>query len=110
MTAYSTMVLRAVPANLRHALTRWMIEPASGVFVGNISAKVRDQLWAIVTEETQEGWALLIHSSDNEQGYIIRSCGTERRHIIDLDGLQLVALPAQHLDNPSIPKNRAELS
>lgn len=110
MSSHATMVLVAVPPNVRHALTRWMIEPAAGVFVGTISAKVRDELWATVREETHGGWALLIHPDDTEQGFTIQTCGDDRRHIIDLDGVQLVALSAEHLDNPVVPPIAAEPS
>ena len=103
MTGHATMVLVAVPPNIRHALTRWMTEPAAGVFVGTMSARVREELWRTVENETHGGWALLMYPDDTEQGFSIRTCGEDRRRIIDLDGLQLAALPAEHLDNPAIP-------
>ena len=105
MASHATMIFTAIPPNVRHALTRWMIEPAAGVFVGRMSAKVRDKLWAVVEQETHGGWALLVYPDETEQGFSIRSCGIDRRHIVDLDGLQLAALPAEHLDNPYIPGN-----
>ena len=40
------MVLENVPPSLRGELTRWLIEPRPGVFVGHVSALVRDRLWA----------------------------------------------------------------
>jgi len=104
----ATFVLTAVPPNIRHALTRWMIEPAPGVFVGTVSARVRDELWNIIESETHGGWALLIHPDTTEQGFSIQTCGEDRRHIVDFDGLHLVSLPAEHLDNLSVP-DKAEL-
>ncbi|MDE0499642.1 MAG: type I-E CRISPR-associated endoribonuclease Cas2 [Acidimicrobiales bacterium] len=104
----ATFVLTAVPPNIRHALTRWMIEPAPGVFVGTMSARVRDELWHIIEGETHGGWAILIHPDTSEQGFAIRTCGTDRRHIVDIDGLQLVTMPAEHLDNFTAP-HEAEL-
>jgi len=80
-----------------------MIEPAPGVFVGTLSARVRDHLWDTIEQAIHDGWALLIHPADTEQGFAIRVCGTERRHIVDLDDLQLVALPAMHLENLTNP-------
>lgn len=71
--------------------------------MGTLSARVRDHLWDTIEQATHDGWALLIHPADTEQGFAIRACGTERRHIVDLDDLQLVALPAEHLDNLAIP-------
>ena len=90
---YTTFILTAVPPNLRHALTRWMIEPAAGVFVGTISVRVRDELWAQIRAAVADGCGLSVSSGPTEQGFTIRSCGTQRRELIDLDGLQLVAHP-----------------
>ena len=105
MASHSTIILTDVPSNIRHALTRWMIEPAPGVFIGTTSARVRDLLWDTIEQAVHAGWGLLIHPDNTEQGFTIRVCGTERRRITDLDGLQLVALPAEHLDNSNIPSS-----
>ena len=40
------VVLTACPVGLRGDLTRWLLEISPGVFVGHISARVRDGLWA----------------------------------------------------------------
>jgi len=39
------MILETVPVGLRGELTRWLIEPHPGVFVGHVSGLVRDRLW-----------------------------------------------------------------
>src|SRR5688572_28601071 len=39
------MLLEKVPLRLRGELTRWLIEPRTGVFVGHVNAMVRDRLW-----------------------------------------------------------------
>ena len=106
----ATFILTAVPPNIRHALTRWMIEPAPGVFVGTMSARVRDELWGTIESETHGGWALLIHPAANEQGFSIRTCGEERRNVVDMSGLQLIAMSAEHLDNRTVPSKPHTLS
>lgn len=98
-----TYVLVAVPPNIRHALTRWMIEPAPGVFIGTISAKVRDELWTIIRQETWEGWALMVHPSANEQGFTIETTGVDRRSIVDFDGVQLASMQPMQLENRTEP-------
>jgi CRISPR-associated protein Cas2 len=105
MASPVTFIMVAVPPNIRHAVTRWMIEPAPGVFVGTISAKVRDELWAEIETETHGGWAVLIHTAANEQGFDIRTAGIERRLVIDLDGLKLIgtATPDPLLENRQGP-------
>ena len=99
MAAPVTLVLVAVPPNIRHALTQWMIEPAPGVFVGTVSARVRDHLWNQIESETHGGWGLLIHADETEQGFTIRVCGDDRRRMVDFEGITLVAMPDANLDN-----------
>ena len=106
MAAPVTLILVAVPPNIRHALTQWMIEPAPGVFVGTISARVRDEIWEQVAVETHGGWGLLIHPDDTEQGFTIRVCGEDRRRIVDFEGIALVSMPDANLDNLESAGNR----
>ena len=46
-----------------------MIEPQAGVFVGNISALVRDKLWEYVCEEAPEASAMMLYGAQTEQGF-----------------------------------------
>ena len=69
----------AVPDHLRGALSRWMIEPAPGLYVGSLSARVRDELWTTTSASIGEGAAILIHPDDNEQGYTLKTAGQRRR-------------------------------
>ncbi len=39
------LILEKVPTSLRGELTRWLLELKAGVFVGKVSAMVRDRLW-----------------------------------------------------------------
>ena len=40
------MVLNNVPLGLRGDLSRWLVEVKSGVYIGQVSARVRDKLWS----------------------------------------------------------------
>lgn len=100
MSSPVTFVLVAVPPNLRHALTRWMIEPAAGVFVGTLNTRVRNELWQQIQLATEEGWAVMVHTAQTEQGFLIETTGYDRRTIDDWDGIQLVTTGPQHLENP----------
>lgn len=86
------IVERAKPG-LRGELSRWMIEPRAGVFVGRMSALVRDCLWEKVCREVGAGGAIMIHSAQTEQGFAIRTFGKTRREIVDYEGLFLVRMP-----------------
>ncbi len=87
------LILERVPPGLRGELTRWFLEPKAGVFVGRVSAMVRERLWEKACSEAREGGCLIIHSSDNEQGFKVRSWGRTARSIQDFDGLFLVRVP-----------------
>ncbi|MEU2026830.1 type I-E CRISPR-associated endoribonuclease Cas2e [Streptomyces sp. NPDC016469] len=84
----------AVPDHLRGALSRWTSEVVPGIFVGSVSARVRDQLWKSVTDTVGNGAAVLVHPAPTEQGYAIRTAGTRRRVPADFDGLTLIRMTA----------------
>ena len=88
------MILEKVPVSLRGELTRWLIEPRPGVFVGHVSALVRDKLWEKCANKVGEGGMIQIWSTNTEQRFRMRSLGNTKREIVELDGLQLVRLPA----------------
>lgn len=88
------MILETVPASVRGELTRWLLEPKAGVFVGRVSAMVRDRLWEKVCNNVGTGGAMLIHASDGEQGYAMRLHGTTKRRLADFEGLTLVQIPS----------------
>src|SRR5579862_9608454 len=88
------LVLERVSPSLRGELTRWLLEPRTGVFVGDVSAQVRDLLWIHVRERLRNGGAILVHNADTEQGFAMRAIGDPSRELVDYDGLVLVRRPA----------------
>ncbi len=87
------LVLERVPGSLRGELTRWLVEVRAGVFVGKVSALVRDKLWEHTCAGMAGGAGTLIYPVDTEQGYSIRFWGSTSRMAIDFDGLFLIAAP-----------------
>ncbi|MCG6553163.1 MAG: type I-E CRISPR-associated endoribonuclease Cas2e [Candidatus Magnetominusculus sp. LBB02] len=87
------LILERVPLGLRGELTRWFLEPKAGVFVGRVSALVRDQLWEKACRQSGEGGCVMLHTSNNEQGFQVRNWGRTARSIEDFDGLFLVRVP-----------------
>ena len=75
------LILSAAPASLRGSMTRWLLEVSPGVFVGHLSARVREQLWELIRENLGEGRALLIWSVRSEQRFAIASLGHEREPV-----------------------------
>lgn len=85
-----TLILEAVSPSLRGTISKWMIEPRAGVFVGTLSATVREELWKRVCAESGAGRCVMIYSAANEQGFAIRSWGDSERVIDVREGLYLV--------------------
>lgn len=90
------MVLEKVPTSLRGELTRWLLEVKTGVFVGHLSARVRDKLWEKCCQEKLIGGVTQIWSSNTEQRFRMRMCGSTQREIVEHDGLQLIRVPTKY--------------
>ena len=87
------MILENVPVSLRGTLSRWLIEPHPGVFVGHVSAMVRDQLWQKCCKSCKNGGVVQIWSTNTEQRFQMRMHGQTRRRVTDWEGLQLITRP-----------------
>jgi len=81
------MILESCPPGLRGELTRWLLEPHAGVFVGKVSALVRDKLWELCTERRGAKGVIQIWDDANEQGFSLRSFGDTVRHPVYIEGL-----------------------
>jgi CRISPR-associated protein Cas2 len=89
------MILEKVSAGLRGELTRWLIEPRSGVFVGHVSARVRDRLWEKSIKRKQSGGVIQIWNTNTEQRFSIRTAGDTSRKLVAVEGLQLIQIPGE---------------
>ena len=87
------MILEKVPTALRGELTRWMIEPRTGVFVGHLSARVRDKLWEKCFLGSKAGGVVQIWSTNTEQHFSLRMTGDTSRLLVEVEGLQLIKIP-----------------
>ena len=92
------LILEKVPVGLRGELSRWMIEPRRGVFVGSVSGMVRDKLWEMAVRGARGGGAMLLWSSPTEQGFQTRIFGDTTRDLVDFEGLTLVHVPGGPAD------------
>lgn len=84
------MVLHKVPVSLRGELTRWLLEPHPGVFVGHVNAMVRDRLWDKCCRSRRAGGVFQAWTTNTEQRLRMRSHGDTKREVLDFDGLQLI--------------------
>ncbi len=88
----TVMILERVTASTRGDLSRWMIEVKAGVFVGRLSALVRDNLWTRCLKLTENDDATLmqIWSTNNEQGFDLRVHNPKGRFPYENEGIWLV--------------------
>ncbi|HPL69835.1 MAG: type I-E CRISPR-associated endoribonuclease Cas2e [Anaerolineaceae bacterium] len=89
------MILEKVSVGLRGELTRWLLEPRSGVFVGHVSARVRDRLWEKSVNRKKSGGVIQIWNTNNEQHFVIRMAGDTSRQLVNVEGLQLIRIPGE---------------
>jgi CRISPR-associated protein Cas2 len=87
------MILERVPPALRGELTRWLIEPHTGVFVGHVSAMVREKLWWKCVQSQEAGGVIQVWTTNTEQRFAMRKAGDTDRRIVDFDGIQLMRIP-----------------
>ncbi len=84
------LMLERVPRGMRGELSRWLIEPKANVFIGEVSAMVRDRLWDMACQESKGGSAFMVHSTNNEQRFAWRIWGAPAYIPEDFEGLMLV--------------------
>ena len=81
------IVLTACPSGLRGDVSRWLLEISPGVFVGHISARVREKLWERIVDTLKDGRASMVFSARNEQHLDFRVFRSDWKPV-DCDGLQ----------------------
>ena len=83
------ITLSKVPPSLRGDLTKWYQEIQTGVYVGNVSARVRDLLWERILKNIGSGEATMAYNAATELGYQFRTTRKDRR-VVDYDGIPLM--------------------
>jgi len=85
------IVTENAPHRLRGRLAVWLIEIRAGVYVGDLSAKVREMIWQQVEVGLEDGNAIMAWSTNTESGFDFLTLGENRRLPVELDGLKLVS-------------------
>jgi len=85
------VVTEAVPPRLRGRLAIWLLEIRAGVYVGDISKRVREMIWEQVSLLTKDGNVAMAWATNTESGFDFQTYGINRRIPIDYDGLRLVS-------------------
>lgn len=85
-----TVVTEAVPQRLRGRLAVWLLEIRAGVYVGDVSRRVREMIWHQVNELAEDGNVVMAWATNTESGFDFITYGENRRMPVDFDGLRLV--------------------
>ncbi|MBU3890986.1 type I-E CRISPR-associated endoribonuclease Cas2e [Methylosinus sp. KRF6] len=93
------IVVENAPPRLRGRLAVWLIEARAGVYVGVYSRRTREMIWADVEGAIGEGNAVMAYAAPNDAGFVIETCGQNRRIPVDLDGFTLM----QFVQEPGAP-------
>lgn len=92
------VVTESVPDRLRGRLAIWLLEVRAGVYVGNVSRRIREMIWEQVNGLAEDGNAIMAWSTNTESGFDFVTYGKNRRVPVDLDGVRLVSF------RPPIPE------
>lgn len=93
------VVTETVPHRLRGRLAVWLLEVRAGVYIGDVSRRIREMIWFQVNELAEDGNVVMAWATNTESGFDFQNYGKNRREPIDLDGLRLVKF------KPVEPKN-----
>ena len=86
----TVIITEAVPPRLRGRLAVWLLEIRAGVYIGDISKRIREMIWYQITELTDDGNVVMAWATNTESGFEFQTFGQNRREPVDLDGLRLV--------------------
>ena len=100
------IVVENVPPRLRGRLAVWLLEVRAGVYVGNYSRKIREEIWRHVEAGIGEGNAVMVWRTNTEAGFEFLTLGANRRIPLELDGVQLVSFLPIQPDPPSDANHR----
>ena len=84
------VVTEAVSPRLRGRLAVWLLEIRAGVYVGDVSRRIREMIWEHVSVLAGDGNVVMAWSTDTESGFDFVTYGENRRMPVDFDGMRLV--------------------
>ena len=88
----TVLLLSACPPGVRGDVTKWMMEIATGVYVGKLSLRTREALWKRVCKHAGSGRAVMVCAARNEQGFVFFVHNTDWQPV-DFDGVFLMRRP-----------------
>jgi CRISPR-associated protein Cas2 len=89
------IVVESAPPRLRGRLAVFLLEIRAGVYIGNVSKRVREMLWKQVISFVADGNAVMAWTTNTESGFDFVTWGENRRLPVEMDGYKLVAFVNQ---------------
>lgn len=99
----TVITLKNSPPSLRGDLTKWMQEISTGVYVGNFSTRIREELWKRVVDSVGTGEATVSYAYRNEIGYRFATHNSTKIPI-DYEGILLVFTPKKRTEEKTEPQ------
>lgn len=96
----TVIITQDSPDAIRGILKRWFIEPKPQVFVGSITKSVRKEVVDYIRRNSDGIRMLIIHSSNNCQGFEIEQINDPDYSSLTKDGLSLIASKGPDVDFP----------
>lgn len=89
--AVTVVVTENVPPRLRGRLAVWLLEVRAGVYVGDLSKRVRETVWRYMEADLGDGNVVMAWGTNTESGFDFQTLGKNRRVPVEMDGLRLVS-------------------
>ncbi|MBV1952621.1 MAG: type I-E CRISPR-associated endoribonuclease Cas2 [Cycloclasticus sp.] len=89
--AMTVVVTEAIPPRLRGRLAIWLLQIRAGVYVGDLSQRVREMIWQQCQQQQEDGNIVMAWATNTESGFDFQTLGENRRIPVDLDGLRMVS-------------------
>lgn len=99
------------PPRLRGDLSKWLLEINTGVYVGQLNPRVREELWKRICKHLPKGRATMVYSANNEQQMSFHVHNTTWQPI-DYEGITLMRRPlaAPLSEGEKLPLSKAAIS
>lgn len=88
------------PPRLRGDLSKWLCEINAGVYVGQVSGRVREAIWDRVCKNLKNGRATMVFTTNGEQRMDFRVYNTNWVPV-DFDGIKLMRRPLPQTVQPA---------
>ena len=91
------VVTENIPPRLRGRLAIWLLQVRAGVYIGNVSRRIREMIWEQCEHYIEDGNIVVMGWATNtESGFDFQTLGENRRIPVEMDGLRLVSfLPVE---------------